>query len=94
MGSAPMGPPRITAFVDRGTFRILLLTYFYLPKSARAYLFPKTVETRYFVQRPYFRAEPIFVRDQKDLVVDWNTHHVMLVMTLVLRDKISIHHHQ
>ena len=27
-------------FFDRGTFGVLPLTYFYLPKSARAYLFP------------------------------------------------------
>ena len=29
---------------DRGTFRVLPLTYLYLPKSARAYLFPQSVK--------------------------------------------------
>ena len=28
------------SFFDRGAFRVLPLAYFYLPKSARAYLFP------------------------------------------------------
>ena len=31
-----------------GTFWVLPLTYFYIPKSARAYLFPQSVETHYF----------------------------------------------
>ena len=36
----------VTAFFscfDRGTFWVLPLAYFYLPKSARAYLFPQSV---------------------------------------------------
>ena len=41
-------------FFDRGTFGVLPLTYFYIPPSARAYLFPNlSVETHYFLQRPH-----------------------------------------
>ena len=35
-------------FVDRGTFWVFPLTYFYIPKSARAYLFPQSVNIPYF----------------------------------------------
>ena len=42
-------------FFDRGTFWVLLLTYIYLTKSARAYLFPQ------FVKIHYFRSGPISV---------------------------------
>ena len=35
-------------FFDRGTFGVLPLTYFHLPKSARAYLFPQSVKRHYF----------------------------------------------
>ena len=37
---------------DRGTFWVLVLTYFYLPQSARAYLFPQSVKTYYFCSGP------------------------------------------
>ena len=40
MGSALMGSLQIPCLFDRGTFGVLPLTYFDLPKSARAYLFP------------------------------------------------------
>ena len=36
----------------RGTFGVLALTYFYIPKSARAYLFPQPVKTCYFCSGP------------------------------------------
>ena len=39
-------------FFDRGTFRVLPLTYFYLPKSARAYLFPQSVKIHDFCSGP------------------------------------------
>ena len=39
-------------FVDRGTFRVLPLTYFYLPKSARPYLFPQSLKIHYFCSGP------------------------------------------
>ena len=45
-GSALTGSLRIS-FFDRGTFWILLLTCFYLPKSARAYLFSQSVKIRF-----------------------------------------------
>ena len=49
---------------DRGTFRVLPLTYFYLPKSASAYLFPNLSKLITF-----FAAAPLvstpFVRNQK-----------------------------
>ena len=34
-------------FFDRGTFSVLPLTYFCLPKSARVYLFPQSVKLHY-----------------------------------------------
>ena len=37
---------------DRGTFGVLPLTYLYLPKSARAYLFPQSVRINYFCSGP------------------------------------------
>ena len=39
-------------FFDRGTFWVPPLTYFYLPKSTRVYLFPQSVEIRYFRSGP------------------------------------------
>ena len=35
-------------FFDRGTCWVLPLTYLYIPKSARAYLFPPSVQIPYF----------------------------------------------
>ena len=60
MGSALMGSLAFSFVVfDRGTFRVLPLTYFYLPKSARAYLFPKSVKQKhYFCSRP-INVDPI-----------------------------------
>ena len=45
----------IYMFVDRGTFWVLPLTCFYLPKRARAYPFPQSVKF------PYFCGDPIGV---------------------------------
>ena len=39
-------------FFDRGTFWVLLLIYFHLPQSARAYLFPQSVKINYFSSGP------------------------------------------
>ena len=39
-------------FFDRGILWVLPLTYFYLPKSARAYLFPQSVNNHYFCSGP------------------------------------------
>ena len=38
----------VIMFFGRGTFWVLPLTYFYLPKSAGAYLFPQSVNIHYF----------------------------------------------
>ena len=46
------GHCKVHAF-HRGTCWVLPLTYFYHPKSARAYLFPQSVKTHYFLQRPH-----------------------------------------
>ena len=43
---------------DRGTFWVLSLTCFCLPKSARAYLFPQSVKVHYFCGGP-ISADPI-----------------------------------
>ena len=40
------------------TFWVLPLTYLYLPKSARAYLFPQSVKIHYFCSGP-IRVDPI-----------------------------------
>ena len=43
---------------DRGTFWVLPLIYFYIPKSAMAYLFPQSVKNPYFCSGP-INADPI-----------------------------------
>ena len=48
-------------FFDRGTFGVLPLTYFYLPKSARVYLFPKSVKIHNFCSGP-ISVDPICPR--------------------------------
>ena len=67
-------PPKVTngvstngvtanvVFFDRVTFRVLPLTYFYLPKSDRAYLFPKC-QYSLLLQRLHQRRHH-FVRDR------------------------------
>ena len=45
-------------FFDRGTFWVLPLTYLYLPKNARAYIFPKSVKMHYFCSGP-ISVDPI-----------------------------------
>ena len=57
MESALTGSLRVSCF-DRGTFWVLPLTYFYIPKSARAYLFPKSIEIHYFCSIP-ISVDPI-----------------------------------
>ena len=61
--SALMGSLQVVMFFDRGTFGVLPLTYFYIPKSARAYLFPQSVKIRYFAAAPSVSAP--FVRNQE-----------------------------
>ena len=51
-GVSTSGVTADVVFFDRGTFWVLPLTYSYLPKSARAYLFPQSVKTRYFCGGP------------------------------------------
>ena len=59
-----MGSTQFIIFLDRGTFWVLPLTYFYLPRSARAYLFPQSDK-----QIITFAAAPLastpFVRNQR-----------------------------
>ena len=52
MGSALMGSLQMSVFFDRGTCWVLLLTYVYLPKRARAYLFPQSVKLDYLCSGP------------------------------------------
>ena len=52
MGSALMGSLQISMWFDRGTFWVLPLTYFCLPKGARTYLFPQSVEINDFRSGP------------------------------------------
>ena len=46
------------SFLHRGTFWVLPLAYFYIPKSARAYLFPQSVKIHYFCSGP-ISVDPI-----------------------------------
>ena len=57
-GVSTSGVTAKVMFFDRGTFWVLLLTYFYLPKSARAYLFPQSVKINYFCSGP-ISVDPI-----------------------------------
>ena len=57
MGSALMGSLQSSCFLT-GTFWVLPLTCFYLPKSARAYLFPQSVKIHYFCSSP-ISVDPI-----------------------------------
>ena len=60
IGSVLRGSLQVLCFLfDRGTFWVLPLTYLYLPKSARAYLFPQSVKTHYFRSGP-ISVDPIF----------------------------------
>ena len=52
VGSALTGSLRISCFMTEGLFGVLMLSYFYLPKSARAYLFPQSVKINYFCSSP------------------------------------------
>ena len=52
MGSALMGSLQIAMFFDRGTFGVLPLIYFYIPRSARAYLFFQSVKIHHFCSGP------------------------------------------
>ena len=50
-GTSGVSSNGITAkfmFFDRGTFWVLPLTYLYIPKSARAYLFPQSIKHNCF----------------------------------------------
>ena len=48
----------ISLFFDGWTFCVLPLTYFCLPKRARAYLFPQAVKIHYFCSGP-MSVDPI-----------------------------------
>ena len=55
-GVSTNGVTAIFMIFDRRTFWVLPLIYFYLPKSARAYLFPQSDKNN-----PYFCSGPISV---------------------------------
>ena len=65
IGSALMGSLHFL-FFDRGTFWVLPLTYFYVPKSARAYLCSQSVTIHYFRSGP-ISADPICRQPNMDL---------------------------
>ena len=62
-GVSTTGVTTIFIFFETGTLWVLPLTYFDLPKSARAYLFPQSVNTHYFCSGPISVAQ--FVRNQQ-----------------------------
>ena len=51
-GVGTNGVTAIFILFDRGTYWVLPLTYFYIPKSARVYLFPQSVKVHYFCSDP------------------------------------------
>ena len=51
-GVSTNGGTAILYVFDRGTFQVLLLTHFCIPKSARAYLSPKSVKIITFAAAP------------------------------------------
>ena len=57
-GVSTNGVTANVVFFDRVTFRVLPLTYFYLPKSDRAYLFSQSVKIHYFCGSP-ISVDPI-----------------------------------
>ena len=59
----------IFMFFDSGTFWVLPLTYFYIPKDARAYLFPQSVKTHYFCSGP-ISADPICPQPNDEQLYD------------------------
>ena len=58
MGSALLGSLRIACFLTEGSFWVLPLTYFYLPKSAMTCLFSQSVKIYYFCSG-YLSVDPI-----------------------------------
>ena len=59
LGSALIGSLHFCSYVlTEGLLGILPLTYFYLPKSARAYLFPQAAKIPYFCSGP-ISVDPI-----------------------------------
>ena len=48
----------LASFLGRGTFRVLPLTYIYLPKSSMVYLCSQSVKINYFCSGP-IRLDPI-----------------------------------
>ena len=63
-------------FFDRGIFWVLPLTYVYLPKSARAYLVPLSVEIHYFCSCPKVHrdclARDVFLRTPSYILQSWS----------------------
>ena len=57
-GVSTHGVTAIIMFIDRGTFWVLPLIYFYIPNKSRAYLFPQSDKTHYFCRDP-ISADPI-----------------------------------
>ena len=57
-GDTGKGELQIPCFFDRGTFWVLPLNYFYIPKHASAYLFPQSVKIHDFCSGP-ISVDPI-----------------------------------
>ena len=74
MGSALIGSLQISCFFDGGTFWVLPLTYYYLPKSARAYLFPQSVKSHYLF-KGHFEFETSHESGIRDIGFEVVRHH-------------------
>ena len=71
MGSALMVSPQIKGFLTEGPFGYSPLTYFYLPKSDSAYLFPNPSNFTTFAAAPLVLTP--FVRNQYTNINNINT---------------------
>ena len=85
MGSALMGSLQIPCVIDRGTFGVLPLPCLYLPKSARAYLYPQSVEIHDFAAAPLVLTP--FVRNEDSSRDDLYSIIVIYIYIYIYRER-------
>ena len=69
-------------FFDGGTFWVLPLTYFNLPKSARAYPFPRSVNNIYFCCGPV-SVDPVCPQPRYGLLGLFSRYLTFLVAAII-----------
>ena len=80
-GTNGVGINGVTAnfmFFDRRTFWVLPSTYFYLPKGARAYLFPQSIEINYLFCSGPVSVDPICPQPTVGFVWGWKPCFIIL----------------